>query len=81
MLRFQLSASLLETVRRAARSDGVSVEQFVRTALAERLLALNPDDLLEVRAGRSSRPKFEAALAAIPDREPSLGDTDREDNS
>jgi hypothetical protein len=46
------------------------VDQFVATAVAEKLSALATVDYLAERAKRGSRDKFDAVLAKVPDREP-----------
>jgi hypothetical protein len=53
-----------------SKRDHVSINQFVATAVAEKIAALETEDYLSQRAARGSRKKFEAALAQVPDREP-----------
>jgi hypothetical protein len=48
----------------------VSINQFVATAVAEKISAMETENYLASRAKRASREKFEAALAQVPDREP-----------
>jgi hypothetical protein len=48
----------------------VSINQFVATAVAEKISAMETEDYLTTRAKRASREKFEAALSQVPDREP-----------
>ena len=50
--------------------EQVSVDQFVATAVAEKLAALATEDHLRRRGGRGGREAFEAALAQMPDIEP-----------
>lgn len=65
-----LPDSIQRRVEELAKRDGVSVDQFVATAVAEKLSALATVDYLAERAKRGSRDKFEAVLAKVPDREP-----------
>jgi hypothetical protein len=61
-------------VRQLAEHEGVSINQFVATAVAEKLAALMTEEYLEERAKRGSRAKYEAALAQVPDVEPAVYD-------
>ena len=54
--------------------DGISIDQFISTAIAEKLSALMTEDYLKERAKRGSRAKYEAILAKVPDVEPELYD-------
>lgn len=69
-LSIRLPNSLHERVRELAGREGISINQLVATALAEKLSALMTADYLEARARRGSRTKFLAALARVPDVEP-----------
>ena len=57
-----------------SKRDHVSINQFVATAVAEKISAMETEDYLANRAKRASRKKFEAALAQVPDREPDKHD-------
>lgn len=52
------------------KRDGVSMNQMVTIAVAEKTAALLTLDYLEQRAVRADRAKLEAALAATPGVEP-----------
>lgn len=69
-LSIRLPNSLHERVRELAAREGISINQLVATALAEKMAALMTADYLEARARRGSRAKFLAALARVPDVEP-----------
>jgi hypothetical protein len=66
-LSIRLPESLHRNARAFAEKEGVSINQLVATALAEKLAALGAQDYLEQRARRASRSKFDAALARVPD--------------
>jgi hypothetical protein len=68
-LRLRLPDSLHHQLNGLTAAAGISVEQFVTTAVAEKISLLSPDYLQE-RARRGSRAKYEAALAQAPDIEP-----------
>lgn len=69
-MSLRLPASLHEQARELAKREGISVNQLITTALAEKMSALMTEDYLEARAARGSREKFEAVLAKVPDVEP-----------
>lgn len=69
-MSLRLPDSLHAQLRILAERDGVSMNQMVALAVAEKTAALLTVDYLEERAARGSREKFEAALAAVPDVEP-----------
>lgn len=73
-LSLRLPDSLHKRVRELAEQDGVSINQFISTAVAEKLAALMTVDYLEQRAKRGSREKFLAVLAKVPDVPPEPGD-------
>ncbi|HVR95084.1 MAG TPA: toxin-antitoxin system HicB family antitoxin [Thermoanaerobaculia bacterium] len=69
-ISLRLPDSLHKQIRRLAEEDGISINQFISTAAAEKLAALMTVDYLEERAKRGNREKFEAALAQLPEVEP-----------
>ena len=66
-LSLRLPNSLHDRVRKLAESEGVSINQFISTAVAEKMSALMTDEYLAERANRGDRVLFEAALSRIPD--------------
>ena len=73
-ISLRLSESLHRQVRKLAQREGVSINQLISTALAEKISALMTLDYLEARAKRGSRKKFERALSKVRDIEPEPGD-------
>lgn len=69
-LSIRLPESLHKRVRELAKKEGVSMNQFIALAVAEKMSALLTVEYLEERAKRGSREKFEAVLAKVPDVEP-----------
>jgi hypothetical protein len=53
-----------------SKKDRISINQFVSTAVAEKISALETEDYLNQRASRASKKKFETALSMVPDNEP-----------
>jgi len=73
-INLRLPDSLHQRVRVLSKTDHVSINQFVTTAVAEKISALDTEGYLKIRAGRASRNKFEAALTKVPDVEPAEND-------
>ncbi len=69
-ISLRLPNSIHDRARLLSKRDRVSINQFVATAVAEKISAMETEDYLATRARRSSREKFEAALSQVPDREP-----------
>ena len=66
----RLPDSLHDQVRDLAKRDNVSINQFIATALAEKMSALMTADYLEERAKRGKKNPFRKALAKVRDVEP-----------
>lgn len=73
-ISLRLPNSIHDRARVLSKRDRVSINQFVATAVAEKISAIETEDYLAKRAKRASREKFEAALAQVPDREPDTHD-------
>ncbi len=73
-LSLRLPDSLHQRARVLSKRDRVSINQFVASAVAEKISALETEEYLNDRAKRASRKKFEDALAKVPDREPDAYD-------
>lgn len=69
-LSLRLPDSLHRQLRELAKREGVSINQLISTAVAEKVSALMTLDYLEERGARGSREKFEAALLKVADEEP-----------
>ena len=65
-LSVRLPESLHRHLKEAAKADGVSVNQFISLAVAEKISALQTYDLIAKRGERSSREAFLEAMAAVP---------------
>ena len=74
-LSLRLPNSLHERVRKLADSEGVSINQFISTAVAEKMSALMTGEYLAKRADRGDRALFESALGRIPNAAPIEGDS------
>jgi len=70
----RLPESLHRKLGEAAAREGVSINQLISSAVAEKMSALMTEEYLAARAKRASRGKFEAVLAKVPDVEPDESD-------
>jgi uncharacterized protein (DUF1778 family) len=73
-LSLRLPKSLHEQLRELAREEGISVNQFVMLAVAEKVAAISTIEYLEKRAKRGSRDKFLEILSKAPGVEPEESD-------
>lgn len=73
-LSLRLPESLHRQLAELAKSEGISINQLIATAAAEKLAALTTAEYLATRASRASRAKFRAALATVPNVAPQPGD-------
>jgi hypothetical protein len=73
-LSLRLPESLHEKLGQLAKREGISINQLINSAIAEKLAALLTEQYLEKRAQRAHRSKFEAVLARIPDVPPTPRD-------
>ena len=70
----RIPESIMKEARLAAAQDGVSLNQFIGTALAEKVAALRTQAVLEVRARRADRAAFDAVMARAGGTPPREGD-------
>ncbi len=62
--------SLHATVSDIIKREGMSLEQFIMLAMAEKASAIATEAYLEARANQGSKEKFLAAMAKVADVEP-----------
>lgn len=70
IVQVQIPDSLQKSLCELANRDGISIDQFISTAIAEKLSALMTENYLKERAKRGSQLKYKAILAKVPDVEP-----------
>ena len=73
-LSLRLPNSLHDEIKKLARREGVSINQLVSTAVAEKLAALMTEEHLEKRARRGSKAKSRRVLRKVGDFEPAPED-------
>jgi hypothetical protein len=73
-LSLRLPESLHKQLKELARREGISINQLITTAVAEKLSALMTVDYLAQRAERGDRAAFERVLARVREVEPEPND-------
>jgi hypothetical protein len=73
-LSLRIPDSLHRTLKSAADHDGVSINQFVSLAVAEKLSALQTYNLIADRTAKGSRGAFLKAMSMVPAGEVVEGD-------
>jgi len=73
-LSLRLPESLHKKLGEVAARDGVSINQWISSAVAEKMSAQLAEEYIAERAKRASRRKFDAILARVPDVEPEEAD-------
>lgn len=69
-LSLRIPKSLHEQIRHLAKREGISINQFLVSAAAEKMSALLTEQYIEARAKRASLKKFQKVLKKVPDSEP-----------
>lgn len=64
-LSIRLPDSLHKQLSELAEQEGISINQLINSAVAEKMSALMTAEYLEKRANRGSRKKFESALSRV----------------
>ncbi|MEM7792730.1 MAG: YlcI/YnfO family protein [Verrucomicrobiota bacterium] len=65
----RLPDSVHRKVKEVAKEDGVSINQFISSAVGEKLASVLTASYLEERARKGNRDRFKKVLAKVPDRE------------
>jgi predicted transcriptional regulator len=73
-LSIQLPDSLYKSLQKLAAQDGVSLDQFIALAVAEKIAALTTEGYLQERASQGNRASYETVLAKVADVEPQQND-------
>ncbi len=73
-LSLRLPESLHRKLSELAEAEGVSINQLISSAAAEKVAAIMTEEYLARRAKRASRSKFDASLRKVPKAPPLPGD-------
>ena len=74
-LSLRLPESIHRHIREIAQRDGVSINQFISSAVSEKISAILTEEYIQARASRADSEKAKKILASVSDREPVEGDT------
>ena len=73
-LSLRLPDSIHRHIREIAKKEGVSINQFISSAVSEKISALLTEDYLKSRAKKARKKDFKSILDKVPDREALAGD-------
>ncbi len=73
-LSLRLPDSIHRHIKEVAKKEGVSINQFISSAVAEKISAIMTDDYLKDRASRARKKDLKEILDKVPDREAFPGD-------
>jgi hypothetical protein len=73
-INVRLPDSLHQMAKNVATQDHISLNQFIASAVAEKISALTTERYLEERAQRGSKEKFFQAMSMVPNVEPETFD-------
>jgi len=73
-LSLRLPESIHRHIRVIAKKERVSINQFISSAVSEKISALMTEEYLETRAKKAKREDFRKILARVPRRKPLPGD-------
>ncbi|NIP39279.1 MAG: toxin-antitoxin system HicB family antitoxin [Candidatus Dadabacteria bacterium] len=70
----RLPDSVHKKLKELAKLDNVSLNQFINSALSEKIAAFITSSYLEERAKKASRKKYKKVLSKVSKKTPRLGD-------
>ncbi len=65
-LSVRLPNSVHNAVKLIAKEDDISINQFIASAVTEKITALETAEYIETRAAKGSREKYAAVLKKVP---------------
>ncbi|HRE79702.1 MAG TPA: toxin-antitoxin system HicB family antitoxin [Opitutaceae bacterium] len=73
-LSLRLPNSIHKHAKRLAEEEGISINQLISVAVAEKLSAIDTEKYLTERASKGTLAKFKKVLAKVPNSKPDKGD-------
>lgn len=73
-LSLRLPDSIHRHIKEIAQKEGVSINQFIASAVAEKVSAIATEEYLQARAQQADKAAFESILAKVAKRQPLPGD-------
>ena len=73
-LSLRLANSLHDEVKHLAKKEGISINQFIASAVAEKMSALMTENYLVERSKKGNKKAFLQAMSKVPSSEPDAND-------
>lgn len=73
-LSLRLPDSLHNEIKSLAKKEGISINQFISSAVAEKMSALMTENYLQKKADKGNEKAFLDAMSKVPDIEPESKD-------
>jgi len=73
-LSLRLPDSIHRHIKQIAEREGVSINQFISSAVSEKISAILTEEHLAKRAARAKKDGLKRVLDKVPDRKPIAGD-------
>ena len=73
-LSLRLPDSIHRYIKEIAKREGVSINQFISSAVSEKISAIMTDELLKERKKKAKKGTFKKVLDKVPNRPPIPGD-------
>ena len=73
-LSLRLANSLHDEVKHLAKKEGISINQFIASAVAEKMSALMTENYLVERSKKGNKKAFLQAMSKVPNVEPEAND-------
>ena len=73
-LSIRIPDSVHETVKKLANEDNISINQFISSAVIEKITAMKPEDYLASRAANGNADAMKNILDLVPDVSPEKHD-------
>ena len=73
-LSLRLPNSIHRHIKEMASQEDISINQFILSAVSEKISAISTENYLVQRANRANRGDFKKILNNVPDRTPLAGD-------
>lgn len=73
-LSLRLPNSIHRHIKEIALEEGVSINQFISSAVSEKISAITTENYLEKRAKNADISDFKTILDSVPERAPLKGD-------
>jgi uncharacterized protein (DUF1778 family) len=68
-LSLRLPESIHRHIREIAKREGVSINQFISSAVTEKISAILTEEYIKTRAAKADFEKVDHILSKVPDRE------------